>query len=47
MQFQEAQLHDKITVREALNLFASFYEEPADVDALIDLARGAGEGARR
>jgi len=36
IQFQESQLHDKITVHEALSLFASFYESPADVDALID-----------
>src|SRR5262249_15818366 len=35
VQFQEAGLHDKITVREALTLFASFYENPADVDDLV------------
>ena len=37
IQFQEAQLHDKITVEEALNLFASFYPNPANVDNLITL----------
>jgi ABC-2 type transport system ATP-binding protein len=35
IQFQEAGLHDKITVLEALTLFASFYENPADVDDLL------------
>ena len=35
VQFQEAGLHDKITVHEALTLFASFYETPADVDELL------------
>lgn len=35
VQFQEAGLHDKITVQEALTLFASFYETPADVDDLL------------
>ena len=35
VQFQEAALHDKITVHEALTLFASFYDTPADVDELL------------
>jgi ABC-2 type transport system ATP-binding protein len=35
VQFQEAALHDKITVHEALALFAGFYETPADVDELL------------
>jgi len=35
VQFQEAGLHDKITVHEALTLFASFYDTPADVDELL------------
>jgi ABC-2 type transport system ATP-binding protein len=35
VQFQEAGLHDKITVSEAFTLFASFYDEPADVDELL------------
>ena len=35
VQFQEAGLHDKITVREALTLFASFYNTPADIDVLL------------
>lgn len=37
IQFQEAGLHDKITVVEALRLFAGFYPNPADVDGLIRL----------
>jgi ABC-2 type transport system ATP-binding protein len=37
IQFQEAGLHDKITVLEALTLFASFYETPADVDDLLTM----------
>jgi len=35
-QLQEAALPDRITVREALALFASFYPETADRDALLD-----------
>jgi ABC-2 type transport system ATP-binding protein len=35
VQFQQAGLHDKITVHEALTLFASFYENPADIDELL------------
>lgn len=35
VQFQEAGLHDKITVCEALTLFASFYDTPADVEELL------------
>lgn len=37
IQFQEAGLHDKITVHEALTLFASFYDSPADVDDLLNV----------
>ena len=37
IQFQEAGLHDKITVHEALRLFASFYDSPADVDELLNV----------
>jgi len=37
VQFQEAGLHDKITVHEALALFAAFYETPADVDELLSV----------
>ena len=37
VQFQEAALHDKITVRDALTLFASFYDNPADVDELLSV----------
>lgn len=36
MQLQESQLQDAITVAEALDLYASFYERPADWGALID-----------
>ena len=35
-QLQESALPDKITVIEALELYASFYRDPADPDALID-----------
>ncbi|QAY64156.1 ABC transporter ATP-binding protein [Xylanimonas allomyrinae] len=35
IQFQEIQLRDKITVREALAMFAAFHADPADVDNLI------------
>ncbi|CAM3621109.1 ABC transporter ATP-binding protein [Isoptericola cucumis] len=35
VQLQEAALHDKITVREALTLFAGFYANPADPDDLL------------
>jgi ABC-2 type transport system ATP-binding protein len=35
VQLQEAALHDKITVGEALRLFASFYPDPADVGELL------------
>ena len=35
MQFQEAALHDKITVREALELFGGFYESPRDTEDLL------------
>jgi len=36
MQLQESELPEKITVREALRLFASFYPDPADPDRLVD-----------
>ncbi|HEU5110261.1 MAG TPA: ABC transporter ATP-binding protein, partial [Micromonosporaceae bacterium] len=35
-QLQESELPDKITVREALELYASFYREPADWRGLLD-----------
>ncbi|MGH8968207.1 MAG: ABC transporter ATP-binding protein, partial [Actinomycetes bacterium] len=44
VQLQEAALHDKITVGEALNLFAGFYANPADpaeLLALLDLTAHA------
>jgi ABC-2 type transport system ATP-binding protein len=36
VQLQESELPDRLTVREALDLFASFYEGPADSRELID-----------
>jgi len=36
VQLQESELPDRITVREALDLFASFYDDPADPRRLID-----------
>jgi ABC-2 type transport system ATP-binding protein len=36
VQLQESALPDKITVREALDLFSSFYPEPADWRAVAD-----------
>ncbi|MCB7136261.1 ABC transporter ATP-binding protein [Cellulosimicrobium marinum] len=41
VQLQESALNEKITVEEAMRLFASFYAEPGDVEellALLDLA---------
>jgi ABC-2 type transport system ATP-binding protein len=37
VQLQESALNEKITVDEAMRLFASFYEAPADVDELLEL----------
>ncbi|MYW94437.1 ABC transporter ATP-binding protein [Amycolatopsis rubida] len=34
-QLQDARLPEKLRVREALSLFASFYPDPADIDALL------------
>ncbi len=36
VQLQESQLQDKLTVREALRLYASFYPDPADWRELLD-----------
>jgi len=36
MQLQESELPDRLKVAEALRLYASFYEEPADWRALLD-----------
>ena len=36
MQLQESELPDKLTVGEALELYASFYREPADWRELLD-----------
>ncbi|PFG44492.1 ABC-2 type transport system ATP-binding protein [Isoptericola jiangsuensis] len=44
VQLQEATLHDRITVSEALHLFAGFYRDPADpaeLLALLDLTEHA------
>src|SRR5262245_3787673 len=35
VQLQESELPDQLRVREALDLYASFYDHPADVDTLI------------
>ncbi|WP_199423278.1 ABC transporter ATP-binding protein [Actinotalea solisilvae] len=35
LQLQESELPARITVREALDLYASFYADPADVDGLL------------
>ena len=50
VQLQESQLPDQLRVREALDLYASFYETPADWHALIDdlgLGDHAGQGLRQ
>ncbi|HVT67318.1 MAG TPA: ABC transporter ATP-binding protein [Trebonia sp.] len=36
VQLQESQLQDKLTVAEALGLYASFYARPADPEALLE-----------
>jgi ABC-2 type transport system ATP-binding protein len=46
VQLQEGQLPDRITVREALRLFATFYADPADPEELMEtfgLREKAGE----
>jgi ABC-2 type transport system ATP-binding protein len=46
-QLQESQLPEKITVSEALDLYSSFYREPADWRALLDqLGLAASAGTR-
>lgn len=45
VQLQEAGLPDRLKVREALSVFAAFYRDPADIDALLhrlDLTEKAG-----
>jgi ABC-2 type transport system ATP-binding protein len=37
VQLQESQLQDKLTVAEAMRLYASFYRHPADIDSLLAL----------
>jgi ABC-2 type transport system ATP-binding protein len=47
VQLQESELPDQLRVREALDLYASFYQNPADVDGLIaDLGLEDKQGAR-
>ena len=36
VQLQESQLPDRLTVAEAMRLYASFYPRPADVDGLLE-----------
>jgi ABC-2 type transport system ATP-binding protein len=35
VQLQESQLPDRLTVAEAMRLYASFYRQPADIDGLL------------
>jgi ABC-2 type transport system ATP-binding protein len=42
VQLQEGQLPDRLRVGEALELFASFYRDPADPDVLLDMLGLAG-----
>jgi ABC-2 type transport system ATP-binding protein len=35
VQLQESSLQDKLTVAEAMRLYASFYRDPADIDGLL------------
>ncbi|WP_329181897.1 ABC transporter ATP-binding protein [Streptomyces sp. NBC_01477] len=45
VQLQESGLPDKLRVREALDLFASFYPDPADIPGLLDRLGLAGKAA--
>ncbi|NUP47588.1 MAG: ABC transporter ATP-binding protein [Catenulispora sp.] len=47
VQLQESQLPGKIRVREALELYASFYTDPADVDQLLEQWGLADKAASR
>ena len=50
VQLQEAGLPDRLKVREALEVFAAFYRDPAHIDALLDrlgLAEKAGTAYKR
>jgi ABC-2 type transport system ATP-binding protein len=47
VQLQEATLHDKITVAEALHLFAGFYADPADPAELMDMLDLAPHAGRQ
>src|SRR4029450_9295819 len=43
-QLQQSDLYDKVRVGEALELFASFYRDPADPDRLLEELGLAGKG---
>jgi len=50
VQLQESQLQDKLTVAEAMRLYASFYRRPADIDqllAMLDLTEKRNTRYRR
>ncbi|MGO1316572.1 MAG: ABC transporter ATP-binding protein [Cellulomonadaceae bacterium] len=47
VQLQESELNDRITVREAMLLFASFYPDPADVGELLELLDLTGHADQR
>jgi ABC-2 type transport system ATP-binding protein len=47
VQLQETQLQDKLKVREALELYASFYPDPADWHELLDRWGLAGKSNAR
>jgi ABC-2 type transport system ATP-binding protein len=50
VQLQESQLQDKLTVAEAMRLYASFYRHPADIDrllAMLDLTEKRNTRYRR
>ena len=47
IQLQTSELPDKIYVREALELFASFYPDPVAPDELLRAARSRGEARAR
>ena len=47
VQLQESELPDRLTVGEALELFASFYEDPADQADLLDHLGLDGEARHR
>ncbi len=46
-QLQESELPDKLTVAEAISLYASFYRSPADGGALLEILGLSGQRNRR